>query len=58
MPIRSPISAWGTPGAPNGDLWLTSPLDATQKELFKALKIKTPPKVWDYKARQKLPETV
>jgi hypothetical protein len=43
---------------PDGDLWLTSPLDATQKELFKALKIKTPPRVWDYKARKKQPESV
>jgi transposase len=35
----------------NGELWLTSPFDDAQKELFKTLKIKHPPKVWDYKAR-------
>jgi len=42
----------------DGELWLTSPLDSAQKELFKTLKIKHPPKVWDYKTRKKLPETV
>jgi len=42
----------------DGELWLTSPLDSAQKELFKMLKIKHPPKVWDYKARKKLPKTV
>jgi len=42
----------------DGELWLTSPLDSAQKELFKTLKIKHPPKVWDYKARKKLPKTV
>jgi transposase len=34
----------------DGELWLTSPLDDTQRELFKALKLKHPPKVWDYRA--------
>ena len=34
----------------DGELWLTSPLDDTQRELFKALKLKYPPKVWDYRA--------
>jgi len=42
----------------DGELWLTSPLDDTQRSFFKALKIKQPPKVWDFKAHKKLPEAV
>jgi transposase len=42
----------------DGEVWLTSPLDDAQKELFRTLQIKLPPKIWDYKARQKQPKTV
>lgn len=42
----------------DGELWLTSPLDDTQRSLFKALRIKQPPKVWDFKAHKKLPDAV
>jgi len=48
----------GKTSSADGELWLTSPFDDEQEKLFKALNLKHPPKVWDYKARKKLPETV
>jgi len=40
---------------PDGELWLTSPLSNMQLKLFSALKVKHPPKIWDFKASKKAP---
>jgi Transposase len=40
---------------PDGELWLMSPLSEMQRNLFTTLKVKHPPKIWDFKKSRKAP---